>query len=318
MAQVLLDIAMLVGGFILLAKGADWLVQGSSEIARQMGIRPLVLGLTVVAWGTSAPELVVSGLAASEGRAGISLGNVLGSNIANLGLVLGTCALILPTVLHRFEAREVFWLLVSLGVVWWRTQDFDLSRIDGLWLVGTFAIYNLHLYVSSRRHVAPEEAAPHSDRPKTAVVLGIAGVAIGAKLIVEGAISLAEMAGISERVIALTIIAIGTSLPELAAGIGSAIRKQSDLSLGNVVGSNVFNVLPVFGAVAFIAPIRAESPQGDMLGQSLSTDMPVVLGFTVAAILLPWIGARGKGRWRGGTLLLAYVAYMAYLFGAFG
>lgn len=316
MERTLIDICFLVGGFLLLAYSADWLVRGSSEVACRLGVRPLLLGLTVVAWGTSAPELVVSSLAAAEGKAGISLGNVLGSNVANIGLVLGVCSLILPAVMKPLERREAFWLLAPLALLWWCIADGELARVEGVLLLGTFAVYNVHLYWSARRGVECADQPVRTQHPWREVVLGIVGVALGARLIVSGGESLATAAGVSQRVIGLSIVAVGTSLPELAAGIGSSIRRQADISLGNVVGSNVFNVLAVLGVAALIRPLGAAdgSSAGEALHHAGRVDLPIVLGFTVAVFALPWLSTGRGGRWKGALLLASYLAYMAFLF----
>lgn len=312
----LLDVALLAGGFLLLAKGAHWLVGGSSELARRWGVSTLVVGLTVVAWGTSAPEVVVSALAAAEGKPGIALGNVLGSNVANVGLVLGACALVLPRVLHAaLTPRDAAWLLVALGGAWWTMTDGSLSRADGLLLCALFGAYSAHLYVGARRgRIDPGEITgdPH---PWRDVVLGTLAVALGAKLCVMGAENVALALGVSQRVVGLTVVAFGTSLPELAAGLGGALRGQSEISVGNVVGSNVFNVLAVLGLVGLIAPFEAADGEVQVaLERADAVDFPVVLAFSLAAIALPWVaGARG-GRWKGALLLAAYVVYVRALF----
>jgi cation:H+ antiporter len=311
--RVLLDLCALVGGFLLLAKGADWLVRGSSELAGRLGVRPMVVGLTVVAWGTSAPELVISTLAAAEGKAAISVGNVLGSNVANIGLVLGICALILPGVIHRLDRREVLWLLASIAALWWCARDQVLSRLDGGFLLGLFGLYNLHVYQGSHGGPESQDERLSSEHPWREVLLGTIGIAVGARLIVWGAESLALAAGISQRVVGLTVIAVGTSLPELAAGIGSSLRRQTDISLGNVVGSNVFNLLPVLGIAALIRPLEGVGG-AEALRQASGVDLPVVLAFTAAVILLPRIGGGRAPRWRGGLLLAAYLLYGGWLF----
>jgi len=316
--RTLIDVSLLIGGFILLAKSADWLVRGSSELAWRLGVRPLVVGLTVIAWGTSAPELVVSSLAAAEGKAGLSVGNVLGSNVANIGLVLGTCSLILPAVMKPLAWREAFWLLASLGVLWWCSADGELSRAEGALLLGWFGVYNVHIYVSARGRSGTHDEPVHTQRPWPEVLIGVVGIALGARFIVSGGESLALAAGISHRVVGLTIVAVGTSLPELAAGVGSALRRQTDLSIGNVVGSNVFNLLPVLGVASLIRPIGGGDAGSEALKQAERVDMPIVLGFTVALIALPWLSVGRGGRLKGLLLLLGYLAYTAFLFVAPG
>lgn len=312
MEQYLLDFVLLAGGFLLLAKGADWLVGGSSRIARMWGVSALIVGLTVVAWGTSAPEVVVSTLASVEGKPGIAMGNVLGSNIANIGLVLGACALVLPRVMESApQVRESFWLMASLGVLWWTVTDLSVDRTDGILLLLTFVAYNLQLYFTARRGTKEEEPQEGDTKhPWRDVILGCISVAAGAKLVVMGAESIAESFGVSDRVIGLTVVAVGTSLPELAAGLGAAIKGESEVSLGNVVGSNVFNVLAVIGIAALIAPFDSNTPGlADELRHARDVDFLVVAGFHFAALLLPRVGGARFGRWKGLAFLLAWVWY---------
>jgi len=313
----LLDVALLAGGFILLARGAHWLVGGGSELARRWGVSTLAVALTVVAWGTSAPEVVVSGLAAVEGKPAIALGNVLGSNVANVGLVLGACALVLPRVLHApLAPRDAVWLLVALGGAWWSLADGSLSRTDGLLLCVLFGAYNAHVYADARRGRVARGEVPGDPPPWRDVLLGALGVAIGAKLCVTGAENVALALGISRRVVGLTVVALGTSLPELAAGLGGALRGESEISVGNVVGSNVFNVLAVLGVVGLVAPFEAASEDARVaLERADAVDFPIVLAFSMAAIALPFVGGARGGRWKGALLLAAYLVYVVALLG---
>jgi cation:H+ antiporter len=312
MEHYLLDFVLLAGGFVLLAKGADWLVGGSSRIARMWGVRALIVGLTVVAWGTSAPEVVVSTLAAVEGKPGIAMGNVLGSNIANIGLVLGACALVLPRVMESApQVREAFWLMASLGVLWWTVTDLEVDRTDGVLLLLAFLAYNVQLYLTARQGVKEDE--PHEGdtrHPWRDVIIGCISVAAGAKLVVMGAESIAHSFGVSDRVIGLTVVAVGTSLPELAAGLGAAIKGESEVSLGNVIGSNVFNVLAVIGIAALVAPFEGNMPGlADELRHARDKDFLVVAGFHFAALLVPRLGGARFGRWKGLAFLLAWAWY---------
>ncbi len=300
-------------GLILLVKGADWLVDGGVSIARRLGISPMMIGLTIVAWGTSLPELVVTTLAAAEGRPGIALGNALGSNVANIGLVLGATALILPVVLGKpMRARETGWLFTSVlglsGVLLW---EGGVSRLGGGLLVGIFVVHNLHLWKSSDPD-AKEEPLPKGQgimrRAGALVLVSCVAVAVGAELTVNGAEAIARSLGVSDRVIGLSIVAIGTSLPELAAGIASALKGQTEIGLGNVVGSNVFNVLVAVGAAGIVRPFGASAADGALVEETLRSDIPLVLAFSLAAATLPRLGA--AGRWMGASLLLGYVAFL--------
>jgi cation:H+ antiporter len=275
------------------------------------------------------PEIVVSGLAAWEGQAGISLGNVLGSNVANIGLVLGACAVVLPRVLEaRLALREASWLFLSLAALWWVTSDRAIGRGDALLLLAVFAAYNLHLLLTAQRREVPPEVheaqaaqTPASGRPAVRAGIGILAVALGARLVVDGASAGALRMGVPVSVVGLTVVAVGTSLPELAAGLGGALRGESDISIGNVVGSNVFNLLAVIGIVGVLQPLdpehfpRERAAELDAaFGSALDEDLWVVLAFSLAAVFLPWTGRRLSGRARGTALLALYGAYVAWLF----
>ena len=314
MSWTLIGVYLAVG-FGFLAKGADWLVDGGSSLARKAGVSTLIVGLTVVAWGTSMPEVVVSSVAAWQGDASISIGNVLGSNIANIGLVLGASALVLPRVMEQaLRPRELFWLIASLGTLWWICRDSAITRGDAYVLLGVFALHNLHLWLTSRGSGSQTAGATEGESvsyPVPKLLVGIIMISSGAYLVVEGAVAGAYRIGMNEMVVGLTVVAIGTSLPELAAGLGSAFKGESDISLGNVVGSNVFNLLAVLGIVGLIQPLVPTGEEGDALGTSfgeaLAVDFPMVLGFSLAVAVLPFLP--GGGRLKGALLLFAFVAY---------
>ncbi len=325
-----LEIIALVIGFYFLAKGSDWLVTGAAGIAQGLGVRPLVVGLTVVAWGTSAPEVVVSALAATKGDPDLAMGNVLGSNAANIGLVLGACAIVLPDVLHnRMGLREIFWLLGSVAVFWWAAADREIDRVDSAVLLGALTVYNLQLLWEARQaSVGSKKPEPASDtwlerHPVLAVLLGGVAISIAAKLVMIGAagdkelevVGLATRAGLSKLVIGLTVVAVGTSLPELAAGMSGALKGHTDISVGNVVGSNVFNVLGVIGIVGLIHPFGGEGDPDTQakIAENLVRDFPVVIAFSVVAILLPMLGGERGGRAKGALLLLGWIGYTGYL-----
>jgi len=321
--RLALEILYLVFGFYFLAKGSDWLVSGSTAIADRIGVRPLIVGLTVVAWGTSAPEVVVSGAAAVQGEPGMTMGNVLGSNVANIGLVLGACALILPEVLNSVMGkREVFWLLAAVGALWWAVADLELTRLDAGLLLGAFALYNLQLLLEARSRTGgtvPERQPGDSwlqHRPVLSALLGTVVIALAAWAAVEGARGIAPRLGISELVIGLTVLAVGTSLPEFAAGIRGALRGHAEISVGNVVGSNVFNLLAAIGVVGLIHPFGGvrEPRVQEALRHNLHIEFPIVLTFSLAAILLPMLGRGRGGRAKGVVLLLAYLGYVIWLF----
>ncbi len=318
-----MTVMLLLAGIFLLAKGADWLVGGSSEIARRMGVTALVIGLTVVAWGTSAPEVVVSAKAAWTGKAEMSLGNVLGSNVANVGLVLGTTSILLPAVLdQKLALRESFWMLAAVLALWAVSWDGGISRTDGYLLVGVFALHNGHLLWSVRdRSRVPLEVAEADTviRPRLvpglAIVFGMVGLAIGAELTVRSAETLARRFGVSDHVIGFTVIAVGTSLPELVAGIVAALKRESEIGLGNVVGSNVFNLSLALGLTAIIHPFDpGHEPARLSVQSALDHDLPAVLAFSLGAIFLPRILPGRLGGWKGALLLVAYAGYVYTLF----
>ena len=342
----LLIAVFLVLGFALLGKGADWLVGGATTLAKRMGVSSLVVGLTVVAWGTSLPEVVVSTLAAVQGNAAISLGNVLGSNIANIGLVLGACALVLPSVLEgRLGGRESFWMLLALGMLWGFCGDGVLDRTEGVLLLGTFAAHTGDVFLQASRQrklglagVASETAEVQANigeravswyrHPAVETFVGMFAIAAGAWFVVEAATAGADRLGVPDRIVGLTVVALGTSLPELAAGLGGAFKGEKDISLGNVVGSNVFNVLAVMGIVAVVHPLDsamelASGKEGaadtaaelDAAFQgTLSFDFPLALAFSLFLVALPFLGGARFGRAKGALLLGTYIAYSVWLY----
>lgn len=308
------DVALILTGFFLLARGAGWLVDGGATLARRFGVSPLVIGLTVIAWGTSMPEVVVSGYAAFEGRPASSLGTVLGSNVANIGLVLGVCAMILPsTLLGRVQQRERVWLLGSLAGLWMVCGDARVTRPEALMLLVAFATYNL-LVIRSPRELTAEAAdqVKGVGRPWLSVLAGSLSIAGGAELVMRGATGVAVAIGMPDRVVGLTIFALGTSLPELAAGVMSARRGEPEIGFGNVIGSNVFNVLGVMGIAGVIRPF-GEAEASAELSSALSSDFPVAMTFSVVLIALPFLFRRAVGVVPGTALALGYLAYMAWL-----
>lgn len=319
------ELIFLVLGFVYLAKGSDWLVEGGSALATRMGIRALVIGLTVVAWGTSAPELVVSGLAAVRGSTEVAMGNVLGSNVANIGLVLGVCGIILPSVLEKpLAVREGFWFLGSVGILWWVTRDAHIDRVDGVMLLAALVVYNIQLFVEAQRSNTsipgvelPSEGASWMARhPVWGTIIGAITIAVAAGAALEGAEGLAYRAGLSEYTVGATVLAVGTSLPELAAGVAGALKGHSEISIGNVVGSNVFNLLAVIGVVSVIHPMGGPG-QPDVqfaLQTALDRQFPVVFGFTVAAVIVPTMGGAKFGRMKGYLFFSAFAVFIAVMF----
>jgi len=305
---------ILLGGLGLYA-GAEWLVSGASGLARSFGISSFVVGLTVVAYGTSAPEFVVSCGAAWEGRSAIALGNVIGSNIANLGLILGITALIAPPRVERgLVYRELPALLASVLVLPLLLLDGRIGRIEAACLLAaallfTFALLRMADNERVERPKAGQVKADEEPRGGSRVRLaavalaGLAVLLVGGKLFVDGAVRIALILGLSERVIALTIVAIGTSLPELAASTVAALRGHSAIAVGNVIGSNVFNILLILGASGLVSPIEGTLAE-------YRVDLAVVIGLTLLGVV-SLRTERFISRVEGAMLLGVYVAFLA-------
>jgi len=308
-------IGLSVVGLAALAVGAESLVHGASSLARRLGVSPLVVGLTVVAFGTSAPELVVSGLASWRGQGAIAAGNVIGSNIANVGLILALAGLVRPIAAHVRVIRFDIPVLLGVSVAAFAlAADGRVGRLEGaLLLAGFVAWLGWTLRVAARERSAPaaeefDHGVPQATRSwvrdAALVLAGLALLAGGAEALVRGATAVARAAGVSEAIIGLTLVAIGTSLPELATSVAAARRGQSDLALGNVVGSNLFNLLFILGAAATLRPLD--------LGGVSSTDLAVMT--LAAAALLPAASTGMKiSRAECGFLLAGYLAYLAAL-----
>lgn len=312
---MLISIAELVGGFILLVWGADRLVAGASALARNLGVSPLVIGLTIVAFGTSAPELVVSAVAAYRGNSGLALGNAIGSNIANIGLILGICAVLTPTVVRmRLIRLDLPWLIVISGLLTAFLYDGGLTRTGGIVLLcglAAFLFWNIRVANPADEEDVVKQEFEGVVRPRIGasvdvllIFVGLVALVAGGAAFVRGGVSLAEALGVPAAIIALTVVAVGTSLPELATSIVAAMRGNADIAVGNVVGSNFFNILAVLGITATIQPLQR--------GGITMVDMGVMLVF--AAALLPLIMVRRCiGRPEGVVLLLGYGAYVTWL-----
>ncbi|MER2515840.1 MAG: calcium/sodium antiporter [Candidatus Accumulibacter phosphatis] len=310
-----------IPGLIALIVGAELLVRGASKLALSFGISPLVVGLTVVAFGTSAPELAVSVQSAWSGQVDIALGNVVGSNIFNVLFILGLSALIAPLLVHRQLIQQEVPMMVALSLLLWLlASDGGISRGDGLLLVSLLLAYTFLVIRQSRRESragAPlvSELPPVDSHAWDAhwlaqlllVAAGIVLLVLGANWLVEAAVTLARRLGMSEVVVGLTIVAIGTSLPEVATSITAAVRGQRDIAVGNVVGSNIFNILAVLGISASIAP-------GDLLvpASLMAFDLPVMVVVAVACLPIFFTGHL-IARWEGALFLVYYAAYTTYL-----
>jgi cation:H+ antiporter len=316
---MLISIVQITGGFILLVWGADRLVAGASATARNLGVSPLIIGLTIVAFGTSAPELIVSGTAAYRGNPGLAVGNAIGSNIANIGLVLGITAIVYPLKVESETLKREYPLLMLIMIVSFiMAADLLYSRTEGwLLLTGLVALVLWMVMLGMRKGphdpLADEfEAEIPSDMPtKVAIswlLVGLIVLPLSSRFLVEGAVYTARALEVSEAVIGFTIVAFGTSLPELAAALTSALRREDDLAIGNVIGSNMFNILGVLGIAATISPVTVDQLM-------LKQDYPVMFLFTVLLFFMAY-GLRGPGRIsrRSGVLLLTiFLSYQVLI-----
>ncbi|WP_018144523.1 MULTISPECIES: calcium/sodium antiporter [unclassified Thioalkalivibrio] len=319
---MVLPVVAIIGGLILLTWSADRFVFGASALARGLGVSPLIIGLTIVAFGTSAPEIVVSVLASLQGNPGLAVGNAIGSNIANIALVLGAATLVAPLAIGRGMVRRELpiLLLVSFGVLL-LLVDGELGRLEGIALLAGLVLFTAWMAISARR----ARPAPHDDTPEVVrgmvetipegdrlgpaiawLVFGLLLLLASSQALVWGAVEIAEQLGVSDLVIGLTIVAVGTSLPELATSVVAAFRREAGLAIGNVVGSNLFNLLAVLAVPALIAPLAIDA-------DVLTRDYPVMLALTVALFLIA-LGRRGQiRRWQGALLLIAFASYLVYL-----
>jgi cation:H+ antiporter len=312
----------LIVGIILLFFGGEWLVKAASRIAASFGLPALLIGMTIVAFGTSTPELVVSVSAAIEGSSDIAVGNVVGSNIANIGLILGLCGLILPLTVHiNLIRREIpIMILVSL-VLTLLSLDGEVGRVEGGLLVVGYLVFLVVSYYLARlepqdtaneeeveSEVAAIEGKPKQVNRNTEIgrfTIAIVMLVIGAQLTVDGAVALARAVGISELAIGLTLVAVGTSLPEIATSLVAAYRRHADIAIGNVVGSNIANILAILGLAAFISPVKVAP-------MVIQFDMPFMLLFAV--LLIGFVIRRVLGRWQAIAFLVIYFATVIFTF----
>lgn len=316
--KILYSIAAIVIGLGLLVWGAERFVHGASAIAKNFGVPPLIIGLTIVGIGTSAPEILISTIAAYQGNPALAVGNALGSNIANIALVLGITALVMPlTVKSETLRREypIMFAVMLLALV--LVVDYHLGHLDGLILIsGLFVMLYWMIQQGRKQKRDPLEKEFEQEIPNISnksafiwFVIGLALLIISSRGLVWGSVNIAEAIGISDLVIGLTIVAIGTSLPELAASVMSALKKEHDIAVGNIIGSNMFNMLVVFGIPGLIAPHALDA-------SVLERDFPVMIGLSIALFIMAY-GFKKEGRINrieGGLLLCAYAAYMAILY----
>ena len=314
-----MTLLIFLAGLALLIVGADLMVRGASRLSLSLGIAPLVVGLTVVSFGTSAPELAISVKSALDGQADLALGNVVGSNIFNVLFILGLSALVAPLVVDRQLIRQDVPILIGLSLlVGWMALDQDISRGDGLVLVLLLVAYTGLLYWSGRR-AAPAEVEDALvvgvDSPWLSklwvqlvlIVVGLALLVLGSRWLVAAAIEMATAFGVSPLVIGLTIVSAGTSLPEVATSVVAAARGERDIAVGNVIGSNIFNLAAVLGITALI------TPDGLAVARSLlAFDLPVMIAVAVACVPVLFTGHL-IARWEGALFLAYYIFYVTYL-----
>jgi cation:H+ antiporter len=316
-----IQLAALIAGFALLVWGADRFVAGAAATARNLGVSPLLIGLTIVGFGTSAPEILVSVVASLQGNPGLAVGNAIGSNITNVGLILGTTALVVPLSVHsRILRRELPILIGITAAAYQLLRDGTLDMSDGiLLLLGLAVLLGYIVYVGlNMRNGKDPMAAEYAAEIPTDLSLGRALIWLGvgfvvllgsSRLLVWAAAGIAEQLGVSDLIIGLTIVALGTSLPELAASIASALKNEPDIAVGNVIGSNMFNLLAVLGIPGIISA-------GPVDPAVVTRDMPVMSALTVALLLMAYgFGGEGRiNRLEGALLLAAYAGYTSLLY----
>ena len=311
--DIIIQVGLLVLGFVMLIKGADWFVEGASKLADRFGIPQIIIGLTIVAMGTSAPEAAVSIAAALKGTAEITIGNVVGSNILNILLILGLTAVIIPLMVNKntFRIEMPFVIVISavmFGLGWF---DGSLSRLDGAILLVLFAAFLVYLFVSAKKGAASSEeieSNPNDKVWKMLLMIVIGGVLIvwGSNVTVDAATAIAKFFGWSDRLIGLTIVAFGTSLPELITSVTAGMKGKADIAVGNIVGSNIFNILFVVGLTAVITPVPYAA--------SFMVDSIVCIA-TAALLFVAVLFTKGKkvNRFGGATMLVAFAVYFVYL-----
>lgn len=313
---MLLSWLAVAAGLTLLVFAADRFIFGSAGLARSLGVSPLVIGMVIVGFGTSAPEMAVSALAAVQGNPGISIGNAIGSNLANTALILGFCALLRPVLVKHTVLKIELPMVLGVSVaVWLMCVDSALTYRDGAVLALGLVGFLGWMLISAQRGEAPieiEGELPPAIPTVQAVIWIVVGLVLliaSSQLLIWGAVNIARAFGVSDLVVGLTVVAIGTSLPELAASVAGLLKGEDDIALGNILGSNLFNLLAILQAPAWLAP--GPLPEG-----VLYRDLPMMIAITLAVLVFAW-SARGRAprinRVEGGILMVAYVGYTAYL-----
>lgn len=316
--EILISVGLFAVGLVILIFGADSLVRGASSIAKAYGLSALFIGLTIVSFGTSMPELVVNVVASFRGSSDIAIGNILGSNVSNILLILGISASIYPLTVRKgtitkaipfsFLAVAILFILVN-DALFEDTSLSILSRGDGLILLSIFVVFLYYTFGISKTTDSTKDNTIKKYKyfvSTSMIVGGIVGLAVGGQMLVEGAIGIANFFGLSEALIGLTVVAIGTSIPELATSAIAAMRRQSDIAVGNIIGSNIFNILWILGISSVIRPLT--------FSVQLNFDIIVVMAITILLITMMFVGKRNiLQRWQGTTLVSLYIIYLIYL-----
>lgn len=307
---------LFIAGFYFLIQGAAWLVDGASSIAKKHKVSNLVIGLTIVSFGTSAPELIVNLFASFKGSSDLAIANIVGSNISNMLLILGVSAMIFPLAVKKGTiSKEIPLSLLATVILWLLANDmmidgFDssvLTRIDGGVLLAFFIIFIYYTFGLSRVEGEGEDIKEYKNWKAVIMIIGgMIGLAIGGQWIVEGAIKIAEKFGMSEALIGLTVVAIGTSLPELATSAIAAYKHKADIAIGNVIGSNIFNVFWILGISSVIRPL--------VFSPMLNFDIYFMAIITIIIFFFMYLGRKNiLQRWQGATMLIMYIVYLVYL-----
>lgn len=315
---MLVQFLILVLGLILLIKGADWMVNGASSLARKYNVSDLAIGLTIVAFGTSAPELVVNLYAAIQNHHDLVFGNVIGSNNINLFVILGIAGLITPMAVQSSTVwKEIPFSLLTAILLFVLANNFSgngvgsISRVDGLVLLILFAGFLFYVYKQLKNDApTPSEAVKTMPPLKIwgLILVGMAGLVLGGRMVVTNAVTIASAIGISEKIVGLTIVALGTSLPELATSVVAALKKNNDIAVGNIIGSNIFNIFLILGTSSLVKPIS--------FNPIFNTDIYLLIGGTLLLFIAMFTGQKKKmDRWEAGLMLVIYLGYTAYLFG---
>lgn len=313
---MVVQVLLLVFGLVLLIKGADWLVSGATSLAKKYHVSDLVIGLTIVAFGTSMPEMVVNVIASVQGFNDIVLGNVLGSNIANLFLILGITGIIYPLVVQSSTTwREIPLSLLAIILLFLLANNLFLfegpviSRYDGLILLLMFGVFMFYIYRLSKADTAPNDVVVNNMsgfKIYAFIIVGLAGLVIGGRLVVDNAVKIATVLGLSEKIIGFTIVAIGTSLPELATSVVAALKKNTNIAVGNIIGSNIFNIFLVIAISSVVSPVT--------FNVSFNTDIYLLAGGTLFLFAAMFTGGRKRlDRWEAAVLLLVYLTYTTWL-----